>query len=98
MSLTARIRSLLLSAALVTSLATATGCVRGGGHAALGALQVAATAVEIIAIASILAHHDAHVHGHRCGHRHRYYDGRYNYWYNGHWEYYDGEAGVWYAY
>lgn len=90
------IRSLLLSLALVASLATATGCVRGGGRAALGALQLAATAVEIIAVASIIAHHDAHFHHHSCGHNYRYYDGRYNYWYNDRWEYH--EAGVWYAY
>ncbi|MBT8491693.1 MAG: hypothetical protein KJO07_01425 [Deltaproteobacteria bacterium] len=83
----------LLVAALLASLGTAPGCSARG---ALTGLRVAAAVTEVIVVASILAHHDAHYHDLRCGHRYRYYDGRYNYWYGGHWEYHDD--GRWYAY
>lgn len=95
MKVRARIRSVILLLALTVMLLSA-GCTRHGARAAFGALHVASAIAQVVAIAAILHHHDAHFHGESCGHSYRYYDGRYNYWYGNHWEYYEG--GNWYYY
>ena len=89
-----QVLALLLALGLTVSV---TGCTARGADAALGALFVAATVMEVVATASMLAHHDAHFHSHHC-HRSRRYDGRVNYYYGGYWEYYDERSGAWYRY
>ncbi len=97
MGMAKRLRVALGSLLLCLALVSSTGCFRGNGRAVLGALHVAAAITEVIVIASILASHDAHYHGGHC-HPVRVYDGRQNYYYNGHWEYYDDGGAVWYSY
>ena len=93
------LRSILLFVFLAAfSLMGNLGCTRGSANAAFYALHAAAAVAEVVAVASILHHHDDHFHGYGCGHRYRYYDNRYNYWYDGHWEYYDAGTGYWYRY
>ena len=96
MRFTRRLMAMLLTLTLLVGIGA--GCTRNTARATLGALRVASAVAEVVAVAAILAHHDDHYHGRACGHRYRYYDGRYNYWYNGHWEYYDAETTVWYSY
>ncbi len=74
-----------------------TGCFRGGGQLALGALEVASVVAEVALVAALLSNHDSHYHSYGC-HPVRYEDGRDVYYYNGHWEYYDDDEGSWYAY
>jgi hypothetical protein len=58
----------------------------------------AIVAAAIIGTVAVLAHHDAHYHDEYCGHQRRYHDGRWVYYYGGHWEYHDPHAGRWYYY
>ena len=83
----ARVRHHVVIVVMLAAMSlTASSCTHRQARTAIAVLQVATAVAEL---AAALDHHDDHNHGHSCGHRHRYYDGRHNYWYHGHWEYYD---------
>ena len=59
--------------------------------------EVTVAVLEVAQALSEISNHDGHYHAGAC-HEFRYFEGRYNYWYQGHWEYYDERSGTWYAY
>ncbi|MCC6750791.1 MAG: hypothetical protein IT371_24250 [Deltaproteobacteria bacterium] len=65
----------------------------------IGAMAGAAiVAAAIVGTAAVLSYHDGHYHAEYCGHERRWHGGRWVYYYGGHWEYHDPEAGAWYYY
>ncbi len=88
-------KKILALVALLGSLTLASGCTpRMAGHLIGGAI-IGAAVVGSAAVA--VEHHRAHFHHHNCGCP-RHWDGRWVYYYEGGYEYYDPDAGVWYRY
>lgn len=84
-------KNLFLSATLALTLSLGAAC-------SPRFIGTAIMAAAIVGTVAVLAHHDAHFHDPYCGHHRRYQDGRWVYFYDGHWEYYDPNGGTWYYY
>lgn len=87
-------RTMLVLALATTLIFALGGCApRVAGHVARAALVT--TAVVGTAAAAHAVHHAAHYHHHNCGCYRRWDGGHWVYHYQGGWEYYDRDAGVW---
>ena len=87
-------KKLLTLITLLVMALFAFGCTPHMARAALFTGAVVGTAVA----AGAVAHHHAHYHHYNCGCPRHYRAGRWVYYYEGSYEYYDPNAGVWYRY
>ncbi len=83
---------LALIALFVSLFAIGPGCNRHTMH------LLADVAFTAVAVAALVAVHDAHYHNHYCGHRYVYHEGHPVYFYEDRWEYYEERDGNWYYY
>ena len=85
----------LLTLALLASLSLFSACTpRMAGHLIGGAIVGAA----VVGTAAAVAEHRAHFHHVNCGCPRHWNGGQWSYYYEGGYEYWDPQAGVWYRY
>lgn len=87
-------KKILALVALLGALSMVACAPRMAGHVIGGAIVGAA----VVGTAAAVAHHRAHFHHVNCGCPRHWYGGRWVYYYEGGYEYWDPQAGVWYRY
>jgi len=78
---------------LVVGLLGSAGC---GPRMVRGLVGAAIVTAAVVGTAHAVAHHDAHYHHYNCGCLREWHHDHWVYHYQGGWEYYDPQAGVWY--
>jgi hypothetical protein len=91
-------KSLLIVVALVGLVSLAAGSTGCTPRLAGNLVGAAVLTAAVVGTAAAIAAHDAHFHHYNCGCPRHWQDGHWVFHYQGGWEYYDGQGGVWYRY